>query len=71
MDDRLRYRITFVSSSLLGIIGIVFILLGSGYDKFTGYSENTGIPIISGIGFLMLLFGALVYHFGIKKRKKN
>ncbi len=69
MDELKKLRLLTIFGSIVGTIGIVLLFLGSGYDKYTGYSEDTGIPYMTGIGFVFILAGGFMLGYKIKKKK--
>ena len=69
MDEMKKLRFFTIIGNILGFAGIIFLFLGSGCDKYTGYSKDTGVPYLGIIGLLLILVAAALIGYRIKNRK--
>lgn len=68
MEEITKLRIFTIVGTIIGTIGMILLLIGSGYRRYTGYLEG-GNTVIGGIGLILMVIGGALISYRIKKRK--
>jgi drug/metabolite transporter (DMT)-like permease len=68
MDEILKLKIFTVLGSIIGTMGVILLVIGGGYGRYTGWTEGMN-PVYSSIGLVLIVTGGVLLGYRIKKKK--